>query len=87
MELGFKVFEHAAALIGRAQGGELVISTEGGKLFAAATDVFQKSEIVALTPTKFLAPATGLEFTAIPGKKGGVAAIDIGGNKLPRKGK
>ena len=76
-----------AALIGRAQGGELVISAEGGKLFAAATDVFQKSEIVALTPTKFLAPATGLEFAAIPGKKGGVAAIDIGGNKLPRKGK
>ncbi len=75
------------ALIGRAKGSELVISAEGGKLYAAATDVIPKSEIVSLSPTKLLAPATGLELTVIPGKNGRVAAIDIGGTRLSRKGK
>ena len=65
---------------------ELVVSLEGGKLYAAATDVFAKAEIVPLSPTKFLAPSTGLELSIVPGPKGTVAAMEIGGMRLKRKG-
>lgn len=74
------------ALVGRALAGELVVSLDGGKLYAEATDVISKVEIVPLSPTKFLAPATSLELTLVPGPKGTVAAMEIGGMRLARKG-
>jgi len=74
------------ALVGRAMAGALVVSQDGGKLYAEATDVFSKAEVVPLSQTKLLAPSTGIELTLIPGPKGGVTAMEIGGMRLPKKG-
>ena len=76
-----------AKLVGGALARTVMIRREGGKLTLEAEGIIPKAELVALSPTKLIAPEGGLEATIDLGKNGKVTGIEIGGTKIAKKGK
>jgi hypothetical protein len=76
-----------ASMVGAAQARTMMVRIENGKLTAEVEGLVPKMEFVALEGGKLLAPETGMEMTTIVGKDGRITGLQLGPNKLTKKGR